>query len=204
MDTKKCCNNLLCTSLHLSIYCKDLCRRCYDKERYHNNSLLREKIRTQQRKYYSKEKTKEKIRIRNKKWERNNPDKKKEFSRRYREKNRETLRQKGREYARSHREEQKRYTKYYKTLLIKEALKIYDLQCQNCDYTDISVLQWHHRFSQKRRETTLSVVLRINKINKKLEDVMLLCSNCHIKYDLIDNTSNRGSLMLQIAKELKE
>lgn len=79
---------------------------------------------------------------------------------------------------------------------IRKSLKIYGKRCQICGNSDTLVLQWHHR--QRRGENMDSTCRRVAKYGDLLEDVMLLCSNCHIRQDIIDGTGRRLNRLARI------
>jgi hypothetical protein len=70
------------------------------------------------------------------------------------------------------------------------ALSIYGSRCQKCGCSDIVVLQWHHKikYFTGKKEYFNHLLARILFANKPLDDVTLLCANCHIKQNLIDKT----------------
>lgn len=80
------------------------------------------------------------------------------------------------------------------------ALQLYSCKCQQCQNPDLLVLQWHHRVSFKPRENDKALFTRIKKYNSILEDVLLLCANCHTKQDLIDRTTTGGSVFAEAAQ----
>jgi hypothetical protein len=75
-----------------------------------------------------------------------------------------------------------------------KALSIYKCKCQICNNLDLTVLQWHHRINYSPREDVMSTERRIIKENGIIEDIMLLCANCHKKQDLIDSTGVRNKI----------
>jgi hypothetical protein len=81
------------------------------------------------------------------------------------------------------------------------ALEIYNCKCQVCSNADIVVMQWHHRRHLVPREQARAAILRILKVNKQLDDIMLLCINCHKKQDLIDKTNLRNKAVIQCNTE---
>lgn len=85
---------------------------------------------------------------------------------------------------------------------ILEALKIYEGKCEVCGWDDVVILQWHHRGGDRKthNESNVDVSKRVVEAGRQLEDVMLLCSNCHIYQDLEDGTSNKSSRMMEIAE----
>ncbi len=93
----------------------------------------------------------------------------------------------------------KRMSEYQKNLR-KHALHIYDWKCQECGIDCIIVLQWHH--IDGNNEFTRKTLTDIIKANKKLDNVQLLCANCHILADLRDGTSNRNLGLLEIHNEV--
>jgi len=81
-------------------------------------------------------------------------------------------------------------------------MQFYGLECQICGYSDARCLQFHHingdGHSVSRRN---EVVAKILKAREPLDDVMLLCANCHIIQDLKDGTSKRGSAIHRVLNE---
>ena len=50
-------------------------------------------------------------------------------------------------------------------------------------------LQWHHRKSEKPKfETGWAISRKVVKAGKKLNDIELLCANCHIYANIRDGT----------------
>lgn len=75
-----------------------------------------------------------------------------------------------------------------------KAKNIYGNKCQSCSYSDTDVLQWHHR-NGNQGERNEQVVGKICREGTRLDNIVLLCANCHIKQDLIDRTNSRGCLL---------
>lgn len=86
---------------------------------------------------------------------------------------------------------------------IYKALSIYGFKCQECGEEDIVLLQWHHRNGREnyKLDDYRKIIIRVIKAGKKLDDVMLLCPNCHFYQDIIDGTSKRGFRIMDIAEE---
>jgi hypothetical protein len=89
----------------------------------------------------------------------------------------------------------------YRTKLLAKALVIYSSKCQDCNNEDYRVLQFHHVNGNKQKENKISVLRRIVNANIIIEDIRLLCANCHIIADLNDGTSQRGSVHIRLLGE---
>lgn len=199
-----------CTNKH---YAKGLCQQHYSQQ-YHQENRERqnkrskdyyktnkkeilarqdsEKKREYQKVYYWK--NREKLLAQSREWSRNNKDKVLAQKARYR---------KGREEELSQRQKQRyQKQKQQNNLVLYKAFCIYDSCCQLCDEKNIIVFQWHHRDGNRKghNESNISVAKRVVKANRRLEDVMLLCANCHTLQDLADKTSIRSSRLVEVAK----
>lgn len=192
--------------------CKE-CRKIYDKKhldrtnkvqrnRYSNDLEYREKMKQRAFKYrknhpnsnkdyYKKNKKKQQEAV--KRWRKDNPDKVKAHDKKWRESD------KGKERRKLNRI-------YYRARNHFEALKIYDFKCQDCRCNDIIILEFHHingaPLINGRREKADTMHNKIRKIGKKLDDVQLLCKNCHEYADIRDN--RRGIQRLMILLQLIE
>ena len=87
------------------------------------------------------------------------------------------------------------------------ALMVYGASCDICSNNDPVVLEFHHRYKTPLLHqgvygpalyrTSINeqpIQLHRRTINEgyKQPDLMLLCANCHIKQDIIDDTGTRG------------
>lgn len=81
-----------------------------------------------------------------------------------------------------------------------KVVEIYDNKCCMCGSNDIASFQFHHTNgvggaeNRKLHNRSRQVVKRILDKGSKLEDIKILCANCHIKADLLDGTNRIGSL----------
>lgn len=80
-----------------------------------------------------------------------------------------------------------------------KAFQIYGCACQNCGNSDPATFAWHHRIRLRPKETQGAVLKHIVDNNAILEHILLLCSNCHIKQDIIDGTNKKGKLLLEVS-----
>lgn len=71
-----------------------------------------------------------------------------------------------------------------------EVFDIYNNKCNNCGETRKILLQFHHTKGKKNKETLTVLSRRIAKANKKVDDIELLCANCHILANIRDGTAN--------------
>lgn len=80
----------------------------------------------------------------------------------------------------------------------KMALKLYDNQCQECGFSELSFLQFHHIKGTLRsadiigkRESHYATLARVVKRGRQ-KDLELLCPTCHKKADKRDGTTKTG------------
>lgn len=148
------------------------CNRLLDLDDFYQNSTH-----SDNRDSWCK-KCKAKLRV---KWAKDNPDKEKERQHKI------WIR-----HGKKYNSRSKRY--HARTLL--NALNIYGCRCQHCGNDDITVLQWHHCGGRKgKSDQRAKLLLRIVKVGRIIEDVMLLCANCHIHQDIKEETSIRGNIL---------
>ncbi len=207
---QKICTEEDCSYKH---YAKGLCQQHY-AQRYHQEN--QEEDNERNRHYYEANKeeilarqdsvrkkeynkvyyreNKEKLAERQRQWRLNNRDKVLAAKAKYRKNNGEKLSwlQKERYKRQRQRDNQTIYS----------AFIIYGCECQSCKQKDIVVLQWHHRNGNRKthKESNIDVSKRVVKENKKVDDIMLLCANCHTHQDLADGTSKKASRLQEIAE----
>lgn len=88
---------------------------------------------------------------------------------------------------------------------IMEALRMYDYTCSMCGENNLLLLQWHHRKGRHRKNENMDAACRmIARAGTRLDDIVLLCSNCHILADVQDKTGKRSTRMARIIVRLKE
>lgn len=116
----------------------------------------------------------------------------------------------------SRQEENKYYHRLYEPTriekeiqILSEAFNVYGNRCAGCGHTDLVALQFHHRTNMHYRKASergernkLQVCKQIAKKKSKIGGVILLCANCHSKFDRQDNTAIRGLLMDRVEKYL--
>ena len=190
-------------------YAKGLCKNCYAHLRYLKN---KEEILIKQKQYYLDNKDNFEFKI-----------KRANYQKEY--KSREEVKQKGKLYKREKRKSQeyrlqeRKTAKRYRVqnrekiksrdqknrdLLLKQALSVYDYKCELCNNDDIVVLEFHHRDGSGKQDNYKQMLKRIISNKNKLDNIMLLCANCHIHQDLIDGTGQRGKVSNRIINLLKE
>jgi hypothetical protein len=208
MKTKehKVCSEENCSHI---VYLKGMCKKCYghsqyiknkekiliqQKQRYHDKKddpEFRTKRAEYQKEYKKQDKVKQKAKLYKRK-RREDPEfklREKEIARRYRIRNREKL---------IARDKEKR------SLFLQQALDIYGSKCKQCNNKDIIVLEFHHIDGSGKEDNRKQLLKRIVDSGHKLDNIMLLCANCHIHQDLIDGTGRRGRVSSRIANALKE
>jgi hypothetical protein len=75
--------------------------------------------------------------------------------------------------------------------MLRLARNVYGSHCQSCGNDKQVVLQWHHRNGRENAVGNDVLLRQIIKTGKPLDDVMLLCANCHIEYNILDGTKAR-------------
>ena len=96
----------------------------------------------------------------------------------------------------------RKHTRGKRIRLKLEAFTIYGGCCQNCGNDDLLVFEWHHRIKEVKRVNAAKIEALIVANNGKLENVMLLCANCHIRQNLIDGTSKQGIRLLNVSQNI--
>lgn len=88
---------------------------------------------------------------------------------------------------------------------VEKVLNMYSFKCSCCGGEDPMYLSWHHRLGDnyKKREGQDSLLSRVIANAVPVPDVLLLCRNCHIFYDMIDKTNTKGMNQLRVLRYRK-
>ena len=90
-----------------------------------------------------------------------------------------------------------------------KGMMIYGWVCSECDEEWIFTLEFHvnrdvgSHMGYGRAENSIEIARRVAKAGKILDDVELLCGNCHKLADIRDRTGKRGMMMYEAGKLLE-
>ena len=89
-------------------------------------------------------------------------------------------------------------------MMIHEAIKMYNYQCQDCGETDWTLLNFHHtqgRSIRSKNDSLTEISKRIYNAGEPLNEYQLLCCNCHRRADIRDGTNNAGIKLKQLQEK---
>lgn len=115
-----------------------------------------------------------------------------EYSRKYKEENKEKCRLKAKKWVQNNHE--KIANKFHSDYIynLKRAIEIYGNICNRCGSTDIVTFEWHHIKRTSKFENTSTIIRKIAQNNCKLDNIILICSNCHMYENLKSGTGKQG------------
>ena len=73
------------------------------------------------------------------------------------------------------------------------ALFIYGGRCRKCKTSKLKLLQFHHK-KGGMKEHYYAVIRRVLNAGEVLDDVSLLCANCHIEQNYDDGTVGKRKM----------
>ena len=81
-----------------------------------------------------------------------------------------------------------------------KALYIYNMKCGNCGMNNILLLSFHNSKGTESNEKITNMILK----EGKMDNIELLCANCHILADIRDGTDKKLRIRKKIIELLTE